>query len=73
MFHKKDDGCKNNPKSSFIIKIGEHIPSGFSMPTISASKSIENKYDVLLKKHQNYLKGSIFECFLQKDNSPLLF
>ena len=73
MFNKKDDGCKNNPKSSFIIKVGEHIPSGFSMSTISAFKSIENKHDVLPKNHKNYFQGSIFECFLQKDNSRLLF
>ena len=33
-------------KNSFRTKVGENIPSGFSMPTISSFKSIENKHDV---------------------------
>ena len=40
------DGCKNNPGSSSATKLSEHIPSGFSMSTISSFKSIENKRDV---------------------------
>ena len=40
------DGCKNNPENSSTTKVGEHIPSGFSMSTISSIKSIENKHDV---------------------------
>ena len=43
---EKIDGCKNNPKNSFTTKVSEHIPSGFSMPTISSFRSIENKHDV---------------------------
>ena len=43
---EKIDGCKNNPENSFRTKVSEHIPSGFSMSTISSFKSIENKYDV---------------------------
>ena len=43
---EKIDGCKNNPKNSFTTKVSEHIPSGFSMSTISSFKSIENKHDV---------------------------
>ena len=43
---EKIDGCKNNPKSSSTTKVSEHIPSGFSMSTISPLKSIENKCDV---------------------------
>ena len=39
------DECKNN-QNSFTTKVGKHIPSGFSMSTISLFKSIENKYDV---------------------------
>ena len=34
------DGCKNNPENLFTTKVGEHIPSGFSMPTISSFRSI---------------------------------
>ena len=40
------DGCKNNPKDSSTTKVREHIPSVFSMSTISLFQSIENKYDV---------------------------
>ena len=39
----KTDACKNNPEKSFMKKVSEHIPSGFSMSTF---KSIENKHDV---------------------------
>ena len=28
------DGCKNSPKNSSTTKVGENIPSGFSMSTI---------------------------------------
>ena len=32
---QKMDACKNNPKNSSTTKVGEHIPSGFSMSTRS--------------------------------------
>ena len=32
---EKIDGFKNNPEKSSTAKVGEHIPSGFSMSTIS--------------------------------------
>ena len=34
----KIDRSKNNPDNSFTTKVGEHIPSGFSMSTISSIK-----------------------------------
>ena len=40
------DGCNNNPENSSTTKVSEHIPSGFSMTTISSFRSIENKHDV---------------------------
>ena len=43
---EKIDGYKNNPENSSTIKVGKHIPSDFSMSTISSFKSIENKHDV---------------------------
>ena len=43
---RKIDGCKNNPQNSTTTKVSEHIPSGFSMSTISSFRSIENKHDV---------------------------
>ena len=33
------DGCKNNPENSSTTKVTEHIPSGFSMSTISSFKA----------------------------------
>ena len=42
----KIDGCKNSPEKSSTTKVGQHIPSEFSMSTISSFKSIKNKYDV---------------------------
>ena len=38
---EKIDGCKNNPDNSFTTKVGQHIPSGFSMSTISLFKNLE--------------------------------
>ena len=45
---EKIDGCKNNPENSSTTKVSKHIPSGFSMSTISF-RSIENKHDVYTK------------------------
>ena len=39
MYNNKIDVCKNNNSST--AKVSEHIPSGFSMPTISSFRSIE--------------------------------
>ena len=40
---EKIDGCKNSPANSFTTKVGEHIPSGFSMSTISSfTKELHN-------------------------------
>ena len=38
---EKIDGCKNNPDNLFTTKVGQHIPSGFSMSTISLFKNLE--------------------------------
>ena len=38
---EKIDGRKNNPDNSFTTKVGQHIPSGFSMSTISSFKNVE--------------------------------
>ena len=47
---KRFDGCKNNHKSSSRAKSGEHIPSGFSVSTISLFKKAENKHGVYRSK-----------------------
>ena len=48
---EKIDGCKNNPENSSTTKVSKHIPSGFSMSTISSFRSIENKHDVYRGKN----------------------
>ena len=53
IIEKIDEG-KNNPENSFTTKAIKHIPSGFSMPTISSFKIIENKHDVYRGK--DYMK-----------------
>ena len=43
---EKIDECKSNPENSSKTKVSEHIPSHFSISTISLYRSIENKHDV---------------------------
>ena len=40
------DGSKINPENLSTTKVSKHIPSGFSMSTISSFRSIENEHDV---------------------------
>ena len=44
------DGSKNNSANSSATKVSEHVPSGFSMSTISSFRSTENKHDVYRSK-----------------------
>ena len=46
IFNKNMDGSKNNPGKSSPAKLGEHIPSRFSMTTILSFKDIKSKHDV---------------------------
>ena len=43
---EKINGCKNTPEKSSTTRVGEHILSDFSMPTITSFKSIEKNHDV---------------------------
>ena len=54
----KTDGYRNNPENSSTSKVGEHIPSEFSMSTISSFQNIENKHHVYRsqKKMQLFTK-----------------
>ena len=69
------DGCENNPENSYTSKVGEHTRSGFSVSTISSSKSIENKYDVYrakdcMKKFCEFVREQamkIISFFLKKN------
>ena len=72
------DGCKNNPENSYTTKVGEHTRSGFSVSTISSSKSIENKYDVYrgkdcMKKFCESLRehATMIMSFKKKKNEVL--
>ena len=47
---EKNDGYQNNSENSFTAKVSKHIPSGFSLSTISSFKSIQNKHDVYRDK-----------------------
>ena len=40
---KKIDGYANNPEKSSTTKIGEHVPCGYSVSTILAFDTIEDK------------------------------
>ena len=37
---EKIDSRRNNPENSSTAKVGEHIPSGFSMYTVTSFKSV---------------------------------
>ena len=70
---EKIDGCKNNPKNSFTSNVSEHIPSGFSMSTISSFRSIENKRHVYrgkdcMKKFCEYLRELATKILTLKKN-----
>ena len=43
---EKIDGCKNDPENLSTTKVSEHIPSGFSISTVSSFQYIENKHDL---------------------------
>ena len=58
---EKIDGCKNIPEKSSTTIVSEHIPSGFSMFTISSFQNIENKHDLyrgkdFMKKFREFLR-----------------
>ena len=55
---KKTDECTNNPENSLTIKIGQHIPCGYSMPPIWVFDHIENKRTLYLRKDYCYQKKS---------------
>ena len=55
---EKINGCKNNPENSFATKVGKHIPSCFSVSTISSFKSIENKHGVCRGK-KDFMKSFV--------------
>ena len=68
---EKIDECKNNPEHSSTTKVSTHIPSGFSMSTLSSFRSIENKHDVYrgrdcMKKFCEYLREHAMKILISK-------
>ena len=47
---KKIDGCANNPEKSSTTKIGEHVPCGYSVSTLLAFDTIEDKSSLYLEE-----------------------
>ena len=43
---EKIKACKSSTENSSTKKVSKHIPSGFSMSTISSFRGTENKHDV---------------------------
>ena len=63
---EKIDGCKNNPENSSTTKVSKHVPSGFSIPTISSFRSIENKHDIYrvkdcMKRFCEFLRENVMK------------
>ena len=46
----RNDRCREYPGYSSTVKVSEHNPSSFSMPTILSFKDKENKHDVYRAK-----------------------
>ena len=72
---EKIDGCQNNSENSPTAKVSKHVPSGFSMSTISLFRSIENKHNVCwgkdcMKKFCEFLTLVIRLGFLKVAFSP---
>ena len=47
---EKINGCKNSSETSSAIKVSGHIPSGFSISTITSVGNTENKHNVYRSK-----------------------
>ena len=75
---QKIDGYKNNPENLSTTNVRKHIPSDFSMSTISSFRSIENKHDVYrgkdcMKKFCEFLRKHAMKIInFKKKNMKLL-
>ena len=74
IFSKKVYGCANDLENSSTTKIDEHIPWGYSMPTIFAFNNIENKHTlyhgevctkIFCESLRRHVKSQIFFFFYQ--------
>ena len=74
---QKIDGYKNNPENLSTTNVSKHIPSDFSMSTISSFRSIENKHDVYrgkdcMKKFCEFLRKHAMKIINFKKKSMKL-
>ena len=70
--------CKNNPENLSTTKLTEHIPSDFSMSTLSSFRSIENIHDAhrskdCMKKFCEFLREHVMKIinFKKKKNEVI--
>ena len=80
---KKIDGYSNNPAKSSAVKIGEHIPCGYSMSTIWGFGHIKDKNTLYygkdstkkfcksLREHAKSVIGSKKKKMLPRKNKEL--
>ena len=69
---EKIEGCKNSTENSSTKKVSEHIPSGFSMSTISSFRSTGNKHDVYrgkdcMKRFSEYFREHTMKTINSKE------
>ena len=67
---RKIDGCANNAENSSTIKIGEHIPWGYSMSTIWAFDHIENRNTLFRRKD---CMKKFCECLTEHARNTIYF
>ena len=63
-------GCKKSSENSSTTKLSNHIPSDYSMSTVSLFRSIENKHDVYRGKD---CKKKFWEVFWRTRNENNVF
>ena len=74
---EKINEYKNNVKIHSQEKVGQHFPSGFSMPMTSSFKTIGNKYDVYrgkdsMKKFCECLREHAVEMIIFKRKNEVI-
>ena len=81
IFSKKVYGCANDLENSSTTKIDEHIPWGYSMPTIFAFNNIENKHTlyhgevctkIFCESLRRHVKSQIFFFFFISGKAKLI-
>ena len=63
--NQKIGGCKSNPEILSTTNGSEHIPSGFSMSTISSIKDVKHKHGEYRSKDHT---KEFYECWTKAHN-----